>query len=167
MTKLFIFSLCIFIHISLLGQNYQTPRESDLPQKLDTLDRLITVTHFPTKVHPIEDDQKKGLYYWKHNTAIYCETDQVVIEEFGAYIYYNGQWNLRVSFPAKELDKLFGTKKAMLKQAQPYTYVQNWRYATEVSGGWAMWYFIGKTRDGKRICGYQPLETTDTILPKK
>jgi hypothetical protein len=150
----------------IFAQSYQTPDSTTIPKKLDSLERLIIVSHFPTRVHAIADEKESALYHWKHNTAILSEVDEIIIEEFGAYIYYNNQWNLRTSFPAKELNKLFGTKKATLKQGQPYTFEQNWRSGSQVFGGWAMWYFIGKTSTGKRVCGYQQLETTNKILPK-
>lgn len=145
------------------------PRETvlaNLPEALQNLPRLIDVAHFPEEVHPIEDAERAGLYHWKHNTAVVCTSAEINILEFGAYIYYSDQWNLRVKYLPKDMDKIFRTKKALMLQAQPYTFVDNWRSGTQVSPGWAMWYFIGKTKQGERVCGYKELYTTAKILEK-
>lgn len=141
--------------------DYGTPTNEPLPEKLQNLRPIIEVHHFPKEVHPIKI---KNEYYWKHNTAILCLESDIIIIEYGAYIFYNDTWNLRKSYPLKELDSSFGTKNQLVLQAQPYTYTNNWRSGTQLFGGWALWYFIGKTSKGETVCGFEKINTTDKLL---
>ena len=152
----------LFISISCKAQiKYGTPTENDIPEKLQQLPKKITVKNYPAIIHPIKI---KNVFYWKHNTLIFCESSKITITEFGAYLFYNDRWNLRKSYPLKELNKKFGTKKHLLQQAQPYTWNNNWRTANKLFGGWAMWYFIGKTEKGETICGYEMIHTTTNLI---
>ena len=158
----FTFLCIVFIAISCNSQIiYGTPTEDDIPKKLQQLERKIIVKNFPKTVNPVKI---KNLFYWKHNTLIFCETSKITITEFGAYLFYNDQWNLRKSYPLKELNKNFGTKKHVLQKAQPYTWNNNWRTANKIFGGWAIWYFIGKTDKGKTVCGYEMIHTTTNLI---
>ncbi|WP_299312556.1 hypothetical protein [uncultured Aquimarina sp.] len=140
---------------------YGTPINDQLPEKLKSVRRAIEVNNFPKTIDPIKIDKR---YYWKHNTAILCKESEIKIIEYGAYLFYNDIWNHRKSYPLKELNKNFGTKKEVVKQSEPYTWSQNWRTDSSLIGGWAMWYFIGVTEDGETICGYEKIETTDKLL---
>ncbi len=145
-------------------QDYPTPPEGLIPEKLTQMERLITVNHFPKINDPIKIKDK---YYWKHATTIFSKEQEVVIVEYGAYLYYNDRWNLRQEYALKDLDKSFKTKNQKLLQAQPYTWNDNWRVDNRLFGGWALWYFIGKTTDGKTICGYQKINTTSNLINSK
>ncbi|MDH7447956.1 hypothetical protein [Aquimarina sp. 2201CG14-23] len=154
--------LAIFCSLSMYAQrNYGTPIQDELPEKLKILRKAIEVNNFPKTIDPIKIDNQ---YYWKHNTAILCKESEITIIEFGAYLFYNNTWNLRKSYPLKELNKNFGTKKEVMKQSQPYTWANNWRIDRSVFGGWAMWYFIGVTKKGEKVCGYEKIETTNSLL---
>jgi len=142
-------------------RNYGTPPADLIPEKLQSYKRTIKVTHFPKENDPVEID---GTYYWKHMTAILCKESDITIIEYGAYLFYNDQWNLRRSYPIKELDKTFGTKKQLMNQGEPYAWMKNWRTGSSLFGGWALWYFIGRTSDGTTVCGYETINTTTTLL---
>ena len=157
---LFIFFTLITLHGN-SQVNYGTPPPNSCPDKLETLPRLIDVNHFPKENDPIKIEDT---FYWKHATSIFCKSNEVTIIEYGAYLYYNGQWNLRASYPLKELDKTFGTKKQVMRQAEPYTWTKNYRTSDKLFGGWALWYFIGSTQDGTKICGYETIHTTNNLL---
>ncbi len=160
--KTTILILCLFISQYTFSQvTYGTPKNETLPKKIKYLKRAIQVNHFPEEVHPIKHNDS---FYWKHNTAILSETSNVEIIEYGAYIYYNDTWNLRRTYPIEDFDNTFGTSQNKLQQAQPYTFVNNWRVANQLFGGWAMWYFIGKTENGDLVCGYQKINTTNNLL---
>jgi len=141
--------------------NYGTPSKNDIPNKLKNLPKKIVVSNYPKEIDPIKI---KGRYYWKHNTLIFYRESNITITEFGAYVYYNDKWNLRKSYPLKDLNKNFGTKKQKLLQAQPYTWNNNWRTDSRLFGGWAMWYFIGITENGEKICGYEMINTTNNLI---
>lgn len=144
--------------------DYGTPPEGLIPEKLKDLPRLIEVQHFPKINDPVKI---KDTYYWKHATAIMSKESEIEIIEYGAYLYYNNTWNLRKSYALKELDKNFGTKKQKLLLGQPYTWNDNWRVDNRLFGGWALWYFIGKTPNGTLVCGYQTIHTTSNLLQPK
>ena len=55
-------------------------------------------------------------------------------------------------------------KKQQLERAQPYTWNDNWRVGPQLYGGWALWYFIGKTATGELVCGFEKIETTANLL---
>lgn len=140
---------------------YGTPQEDQLPEALTQYPRVLQVDHFPREVHPIKIDAD---YYWKHNTVVMSPQEEVQLVEFGAYVYYNDQWNLRKKYDLKDFDKLFGAKKQKMLAAHPYTWNDNWRVGPSLFDGWALWYFIGKTESGQLVCGYQKLYTTDTPI---
>lgn len=141
--------------------NYGTPKEGELPKKLQELEKGIEVINYPKKIDPILIE---GTYYWKHNTTIFHKGSELKVIEYGAYVYYNNQWNLRKSYELKSLDKTFGTKKQLMQQAQPYTWANNWRTDSNLYGGWAMWYIIGVSPQGKKICGYEKIHTTANLI---
>jgi hypothetical protein len=141
--------------------HYGTPEEGELPEELKHLPLGIEVLHFPKENHPVKI---KNTYFWKHATGILCNSDDITITEFGAYVYYNNQWNLRKKYELKDLDRYFGTKNNQLLQGQPYVWPDNWRRGKELFGGWALWYFIGTTNSGTTICGYATIHTTDKLL---
>jgi hypothetical protein len=154
--------LLFLISLNLSGQvTYGTPPQNSIPKKLIGIDVAIDVIHFPKENDPIKIDDN---YYWKHATAILCKESEVTITEFGAYLYYNDSWNLRKSYELKELDKNFGIKKQIILQGQPYVWASNWRVSNQLFGGWALWYFIGKTTNGKTVCGYATINTTTNLL---
>lgn len=144
--------------------DYGRPTNEPLPEKIQNLKRSIEVLHFPKENDPVKIDDT---YYWKHMTSILCKESDITIIEYGAYIFYNGQWNLRQIYALKELDKTFGTKKQKMNQAEPYTWPKNYRTGDQLFGGWALWYFIGKTPSGEIVCGYETINTTSNLLTSK
>lgn len=141
----------------------QTPLDAPLPEKFADLEPMITVDHFPSPVLASTDPNEPGTYFWKHTTTVFSPSSNIQIEEGGAYIFYNNQWNLRVSYTSKEFSKFFNIPKAMMKAGEPYSFVENWRRDTRLYGGWAMWYVIGKTEDGKRVYGIGKLDTVGEL----
>lgn len=161
MKSILTLTLLLISQLIISQVNYGIPPEDSIPEKLKGIKRAIKVNHFPKENDPIKI---KDLYYWKHTTAILCKESEVTITEYGAYIFYNNTWNLRKSYPLKELDKTFGTKKQHILQGQPYIWPNNWRVDKKLFGGWAMWYFIGKTTAGELVCGYETINTTTNLL---
>jgi len=147
--------------ITIAQVKYGTPTTEPLPEKFDGLRQSIIVNNFPKEINAIELD---GEYYWMHNTSILCLESDIAITEFGAYLFYNDTWNLRKSYPLKDLDKFFNTKRHIMRQAQPYTWTNNWRVDKSLYGGWSMWYFIGTTKDGETVCGFQKIFTSSNLL---
>ncbi|WP_374959490.1 hypothetical protein [Gilvibacter sp.] len=141
--------------------NYGTPPEGLIPEALEGIPKSLDVMQFPEVNHPVKI---KDQYYWKHATAIMSNEAPVKIVEYGAYLYYNDQWNLRRKYPLSDLKKSFGIKDGQLLQGQPYVWADNWRVGDSLFGGWALWYFIAETPDGSKVCGYARIHTTDQLL---
>ena len=154
-------TLLLLFQFTFSQVNYGIPTNEPLPEKLQNLSVEIEVMNFPKENDPIKIKRK---YYWKHATAILSKKSDIKIVEFGAYLFYNQQWNLRKSYDLKDLDKNFGTKKQILRQGQPYVWANNWRIGDQLFGGWAMWYFIGTNDKGDTICGYETINTTSNLL---
>lgn len=157
MKKSILLLSCLLAMQTLSAQS--APETAPLPKKLAELPQRLQVAHFPSPVFASTDPDEPGTYFWKHNSTIFSPTEEATIVEGGAYIYYNDQWNLRVSMSAKEFAKLFGVPKGIMKAGQPYTFVDNWRRDTRLYGGWAMWYVIAEMPSGERICGIGKLDT--------
>ena len=110
--------LCFLMTLSSWCQSaYEIPLEDHIPETLKQYRVAIEVINFPKENHPIKI---KDTYYWKHATTILCTESEITISEYGAYLFYNGKWNLRKSYPLKELDKNFDTKNQIMLQGQPY-----------------------------------------------
>ncbi|MDC7997356.1 hypothetical protein [Gilvibacter sediminis] len=147
--------------VSFAQVNYGTPPEGLIPKALEGIPQALEVMHFPKVNHPVKIDER---YYWKHATGVMSNQAPAKIIEYGAYLYYNDQWNLRKKYPLKELKKSFGIKDQALLQGHPYVWTDNWRTDDRLFGGWAMWYFIAETEDGQRVCGFATIHTTDQLL---
>lgn len=138
------------------------PAIGELPERFDTLAAVIIVNHFPSPVYASTPANQKFKYYWKHTTSVFSPEVEITIDAFGAYIYYNDQWNLRAAYDRKQFSKWFDCKNGILIPGQPYTFPQNWRTDNRLNGGWAMWYFIGSAPDGKKVYGLGKLHTVGT-----
>ncbi len=143
---------------------YSTPGDVPLPAaKFAGMRRALVFDHFPNPVSASTDPDQPGLHFWKHNTALMSESEDVTLEEAGSYIYYNDQWNLRVTFTPEEFAARFACPNALMKAGQPYTWNDNWRTDERLYGGWACYYAIGVTASGERVYGAGPIETTGHI----
>lgn len=145
----------------------QNPETAPLPDRFANLGEALVVNHFPSPVYASRDaDEKKYTYFWKHTTSVMSPNSDIQVTNCGAYIYYGNQWNERVTFSAKEFAKMFGCSDAKMKQGQPYTFANNWRHENELSGGWAMWWFMGKNDKGETVYGLGKLETVGSLQPE-
>jgi len=164
MKKSILLLLCFWGTIYLTAQS--AAEKAPLPEKLAELRQGLQVEHFPNPVLASTDPDEPGTYFWKHNSTLFSPTEDATIVEGGAYLYYNDQWNLRVSMSAKEFSKLYGVQKGKMKAGQPYTFVDNWRRDSRLYGGWAMWYVIAELPSGERVCGYGKLDTVGELYSK-
>jgi len=142
----------------------QSPQVAPLPSKFDSLKATLLVNNFPTTIYASQDADEKSKYQWKHTTSVMSINSDIQITDFGAYIFYNKQWNLRVSMGKKDFSKRFGGKKGKMKKGQPYTFKDNWRHDNRLLGGWAMWYFIGTNDKGETVYGVGKIETVGELV---
>ena len=162
MNRIVFLCLCYSYHLVQFAQN---PATAPLPDKFKDLPEVLSVNHFPSPVYASEDaDRSDFQYFWKHNTAVMATGSDVEVLECGAYIFYNDQWNLRVSHDGQTFADLFNCPQGILKKGEPYTFPNNWRTDNRLFGGWAMWYVIGTDGDGRRVFGVGKLETVGELL---
>lgn len=153
----------IWVLFSFLVVQAQTELEAPLPEKFAGITEMLTVHHFPSPVFASEDPDVSDRYLWKHNSSLFSPYKNITVLEGGAYIFYNDQWNLRVSMSAKEFSELFNIPNQKMKAGEPYTFVENWRYDSRLIGGWAMWYVIGIDSKNNKYFGVGKLHTVGEI----
>lgn len=141
----------------------QTALDAPLPERFDGLKEIILVDNFPNPVKATTYQEEPGRFFWKHTTTLLSTNENITIEEGGAFLFYNKQWNLRVAYKPKQFSKLFNIPKNRMKKGEPYTFVENWRVGSELFGGWAMWYVIGTTDSGERVFGVGRLDTVGEV----
>ncbi|MEM6700156.1 MAG: hypothetical protein AAF599_17260 [Bacteroidota bacterium] len=160
MKQIFLFSLTLFTTQFTFSQ---TALDAPLPERFDGLKEVLLINHFPNPVYATTDEDSEFQYLWKHTTSVLSVETAVQIESCGAYIFYNNQWNLRVDYQPKDCAKLFDCPKAKMKKGQPYTFKDNWRTDNALRGGWAMWYFIGRTDTGEQVYGVGKIDTVGEV----
>lgn len=161
MKKLNVGLLCLFSTIYLFGQH--TALDAPLPDKFKGLKEIVLVDNFPNPLKATTYESEPNKFFWKHTTTLLSNQENITIEEGGAYLFYNNQWNLRVTYPAKKFAKLFKVPKKKMKKGEPYAFIKNWRVGPKLSGGWAMWYVIGRTDGGERVFGIGRLDTVGEV----
>jgi len=161
MKKLNLALLFLFPAIYLFGQ--PTALDAPLPEKFKGLKEIVLVDNFPNPLKATTYESEPNKYFWKHTTTLLSNHENITIEEGGAYLFYNDQWNLRVAYPAKKFAKLFEVPKKKMKKGEPYAFVKNWRVGPKLFGGWAMWYVIGRTDSGERVFGVGRLDTVGEV----
>lgn len=154
--------ILLLLGLPMLGFS-QTAKDAALPAKFDGMEAILQVNHFPNPVLASIDSDEPDTYFWKHTTNLLSPTENITIEEGGAYLFYNDQWNLRVAMTAKEFSKLYKIPKGIMKAGQPYVFVENWRRDSRLYGGWAMWYVIGTTDAGRKVFGIGKLDTVGKL----
>jgi hypothetical protein len=95
--KLLLLSLVILASAFAFCQ-YGNPKGKSLPEKLQEIENRLIVNHFPEVVHPYQDKKDTSIYNWKHIPSVLCLQEDVIITEFGAYLFYDGKWNERVVY---------------------------------------------------------------------
>ena len=160
MKKLWIGLSCLLGTFLVIGQ---TALDAPLPEKFKGLTEIILVDNFPNPVKATTYKSEPNNFFWKHTTTLLSLTENITIEEGGAYLFYNDQWNLRIAYKPKKFAKLFHIPKGKMKKGEPYAFVENWRVGPKLFGGWAMWYVIGRTDSGERVFGVGRLDTVGEV----
>jgi polyisoprenoid-binding protein YceI/uncharacterized lipoprotein NlpE involved in copper resistance len=131
-----------------------------LPDKLRELPTAINAGHFP---NPCYAELIDGMYVWKHNTTVVTNEDLQLVE-YGSFVYTNDGWYLRVSMTAVDFEAHYKCKDGLLKKGVVYTDESSWRRGDTLIAGDALWYYIAKDKNGKRIKGIALIETEGKLL---
>lgn len=86
MKKLWIGFSCL-CHTFLLTA--QAPLTAPLPEKFKDLKEIILVDNFPNPVKATTYENEPNKFFWKHTTSLLSLTENITIEEGGAYLFYN------------------------------------------------------------------------------
>lgn len=133
------------------------------PDKLRNISVGITVSHFPNPTYAVLED---SMYIWKHNTIVQSNED-IQIVEFGSFVYTSKGWYLRITMTAEEFATTYNCKNGLLKKGVSYIDNSSWRRDKKLTGGDAMWYYIGKNNKGELVKGTGPIETEGKLIDSK
>jgi len=141
----------------------EVKNERKWPAKIDTLSIGIEVNHSPSYVYATEntkDPEKRGKYQLQHATSVKSINEELVIVEFGGYVWYNNEWVLKTiydrPFNKEEFTKWYKCENGILKKGIPFTDNDNWMGKTNVLSGReisGLWYYIGKNKNGEMFVG--------------
>ncbi len=150
----------IFILLLLVSFSSLAQLDDRFPPLPDYFDNMRLVAGIASTPNPNFGEilELENQVVWKHDTYI-APQENIEIIETGAFLLMGDSWYHRATFEARKTKKLFKTPKLNLKSGDTITYKKNWRYDSNSNTGWNFWYFIGLDDNGKKVYGYDVLET--------
>lgn len=131
-------------------------------KEISTLPVGLKVTHTPNPVKARRGGRSGAPYTWMFGTSVESLGETVSITEFGAFIWSEGRWCFTtftgVPFTAEDFSDWYSCPDARVVPGQKYTDPVNWGGGDELQPGKTLWYYIGVTRDGKRVKGAAVVE---------
>lgn len=143
-------------------------------EELDQLPTAIKVVHKPkTALATLTGkSERRAKYTWWYKTTVTAIDVDVTIEEFGAFVWWDGKWVNGGSFTGKpygaeEFAEWYKCPKAVLKKGKSYSDPTNWSSAAELQAMKMRWYFVGVDAEGKRVKGEAVIKLKAEVDPKK
>ena len=127
-----------------------------LPARLRNLPVGILVLHHPNPVYPVRKD---GEYVWRHDTEVRSLVGDLRLLEYGAYLYGDAGWQLRVVLAPDLFAKVYRCPGARLRKGCAYTDPDNARHGQTARAGDALWFFVAEDAQGRRYKGTALIET--------
>jgi len=131
------------------------PDYSNLPDKLKNIPDGIKVSNSPDSVFA-SYNKTDSMYYWFFSTSVSSDKD-IEITEFGSYTWYTYQWVFGTvtgkPFGKEDFHEWYHCRNAKLKKGKVYTDNHNWSRMGAVVGFTALWYYIGKDKNGNLVKG--------------
>ena len=127
-----------------------------LPRKLRGLPIGILAQHHPNPCYPVKEG---GKYVWRHDTTVQSLAGDLVIVEYGAYIYTDAGWILRATMSTDEFAKTYRCPGGRLRKGRVYADPDNARYGDKPTAGDALWFFLAKDSKGRMFKGIELVET--------
>jgi hypothetical protein len=142
--------------------------------ELDKLPTGIKVVHTPkTALATLTGkSERRAKYTWYYKTTVSAIDSDVTIVEFGALVWWDGEWVNGGSFTgrpyaAEEFAEWYKCPDAVLKKGKAFSDPTNWSSAPELQAMKQRWYFVGIDPEGKRVKGEAVIKLKTEIDPKK
>jgi hypothetical protein len=143
-------------------------------EELDKLPTGIKVVHKPkTALATLTGkSERRAKYTWWYKTTVSAIDADVTIEEFGAFVWLDGECVNGGTFTGKpyaaeEFAEWYKCPKAVLKKGKAYSDATNWSSAPELQAMKMRWYFVGINSQGRRVKGEAVIKLKAEIDPKK
>ena len=168
---LLIQGIVFFLFLS-CKNNTSSNLQSLLPQKINDIPIGILVDIIPDTVYAsLNEDypHTSGKYIWKYSTHVSSINKELVIEEFGAYTWYNNNWVLSTieskPYTLKDFEEWYSCDKGILKKGVTYTDSNNWSKNDILNNEPTkdLWYYIGKDSSNNNYLGYATVITIGKI----
>ncbi len=136
--------------------------DNQLPKTLENIPLGIIVEHSKTKVYASlnnKDPEKYGKYLWHFETSISTIKEDLIIIEFGAFIWDGKEWVFgsiyNRPFNSEEFAKWYSCENALIEKGKTVTDPNNWQKSNQLTGEKkrTLWYYIGENKKGQKFLG--------------
>lgn len=123
----------------------------------------IEVTHTPSVVKATPGGANGNWnYYWYHATALRATGSPVTITEFGAYEFYDGQWNLNnfdgIAFTAEQFESWYSCPGASVSTDNACADGASWTANDVLVESSTKWVYVGVDGEGRSVKGEAVVE---------
>ena len=153
-----IFTLLVALLPFLSMAQVSSVHDIPLPEDLSKREQSVVMYSTPNPNWAEPADSLASEVVWKHSTIIKAK-EPITITETGAYVLSYGTWWQRATFNDKETRKMFNASSLKLEAGDSIVFKENWRYDSATRSGWNFWYVKATADDGRKLYGYELLET--------
>ncbi len=126
--------------------------------ELDTLGIGLAVRHTPNPVYARSGGRSRYRYTWLYRTGVSVTgSDTVTITEFGAFGWIGKEWVssnfTRKPFTTHEFADWYACLDGRIAPGHQCSDSLNWTGNNALRASRSRWYYIGVTRDGRRVKG--------------
>jgi hypothetical protein len=117
----------------------------------------IAVIHTPDHVKAQVGGGSKSKYTWLFKTTVKSLRGPLTIQEFGAFVWFNGQWIFTTytgkPFTRDDFASWYSCPNGTLEPSIEYTDPNNWTGGKVLQGSKSKWYYIATDQTGERFKG--------------
>lgn len=132
--------------------------------ELSALPERMRVTHTPNPVAAQAGGRSGFRYTWLYKTTVESLGGPIVIEEFGAFSFRDGEWRFATvtgePFTPADFADWYACPNAIVKPGKPCSDPLNWTGNDWLvpEGERNLWYYIGRDSEGRRVKGQAEIE---------
>lgn len=157
---LFAAAVLVLLAVVLFRTLKAAPHDEFSRRKLAELAALpvgLEVRHTPNPGRAVRGGRSGAKYTWLHQTSVKALDEDVVISEFGAFVWHRGQWVFGTifgrPFNADEFAEWYSCPQAALRKGRVATDPSNYAGDNVLRPQKTLWFYIGVTTSGKRVKG--------------
>jgi len=162
-----LFCLLFLNSCQIQGQDPWPDKTRVLPEALRKIPVALYIQHGPNPNYPELNDtgrNEKSKYVWKHQTTVMSPMQALTVVKAGSFIWYDDTgWKENVNYSRKDFAKRFDCSKGKLEKGVSYTFIENYRWGSNLYGGDALWYVLAKDEEGNIFKGIGLLETESEL----